>query len=164
MALQTERLRILQLGREEFRLLLLGEAHLENILGLTPGGQTMGEEERQALWGLYHKGMRHEKSALWYTDWLMVNKDKNVIVGNACFMGEPNEKGEVEIGYGVYPRYRKRGYMSEAVAALRKWALEQKGVSAVTACTDKDNLASQRVLEKCGMHMIRESRERYWWR
>jgi hypothetical protein len=29
------------------------------------------------------------------------------MVGDICFVGEPNTEGEVEIGYGTYENFRK---------------------------------------------------------
>ena len=37
------------------------------------------------------------------------------MVGDLCLMGEPDENGMVEIGYGTYEDFRKRGVMAEAV-------------------------------------------------
>ena len=72
------------------------------------------------------------------------------MVGDLCFMGEPNHSGEVEIGYGTYPVFRSKGYMADAVGGMVGWAAEQPEVRAVVASTDKDNPASMAVLVKNG--------------
>ena len=46
--------------------------------------------------------------------------------------------------------YRGFGYATEALETILEWAFDQPGVTTVAAETGPDNLASQRVLEKCG--------------
>jgi len=43
---------------------------------------------------------------------LMLNHSS---VADVCFQGEPNEIGEIEIGYGTYKQHQGKGYMTEAV-------------------------------------------------
>ena len=84
----------------------------------------------------------------WYAIWAIELKD-GTVVGGVAFKGL-NADGMVEIGYGVFDGHEGRGYATEAVGALTSWALRQPGVLRVEAETAPDNLASQRVLEKCG--------------
>lgn len=56
----------------------------------------------------------------------------------------------VEIGYGLGRDFEHNGYMAEAVEALCTWALQQEGVRHISAETDADGFASQRLLLKCG--------------
>ena len=58
--------------------------------------------------------------------------------------------GVVEIGYGIREEHQGRGYATEAVEAAVLWALRDPRVSAVEAEAEESNLASIRVLEKCG--------------
>ena len=46
--------------------------------------------------------------------------------------------------------YKNQGFACEAVQAVAAWALREPDVRAIEAETDASNLASQRVLEKCG--------------
>ncbi|WP_394369669.1 GNAT family N-acetyltransferase [Alistipes montrealensis] len=48
------------------------------------------------------------------------------------------------------PRLRTQRHMAEAVEALCTWTLQQEGVRHITAETDADGFASQRLLLKCG--------------
>ena len=60
-----------------------------------------------------------------------------------------DDKGIVEIGYGINEGYGNRGYMTEAVRAIVKWASEQPNVNHIEAEAEENNYASIRVLEKC---------------
>jgi RimJ/RimL family protein N-acetyltransferase len=83
---------------------------------------------------------------------VIVEKSSGLYVGGIGFKGSPNERDEVEIGYGVSPSRRGCGVASEALHALCDYARGR--VSAVLAETDPDNVASQRVLEKCGFQSV----------
>lgn len=47
-------------------------------------------------------GCRRQPAArLWYTAWSISLYD-GTMVGDICFKGPPNGRGEVEIGYGIF--------------------------------------------------------------
>jgi RimJ/RimL family protein N-acetyltransferase len=56
----------------------------------------------------------------------------------------------VEIGYWLVERARGRGVGSRAVALLALWAVTDARLARVEALVERDNIASQRVLEKAG--------------
>lgn len=82
-------------------------------------------------------------------DWAICLKD-GTPVGGIGFKGLPDRRGDVEIGYEIWPLYRRTGYAVEAVSALTSWALARPGVKRVAAQTAPENVISQRVLARCG--------------
>jgi len=72
-----------------------------------------------------------------------------VLVASGGFMGLPQD-GTVEIGYSVLPQFQGRGYATEMVGGLIRWAMGQPGVVRVVAETEWANPASVRVLSKAG--------------
>ena len=80
----------------------------------------------------------------------IVKRDSGTSVGTCAFKGPPDDKGTVEIAYGLLPEHRGQGYAREAAAALSRYALEVAGVTCVCAHTLPSNLASMRVLEANG--------------
>lgn len=84
----------------------------------------------------------------WYAAWFIETPDGQRI-GELCFKGLSAD-GTAEIGYGILPDFQNRGYATEAVKAVTDWALSQPGVNTITAETEADNLASQKVLLNCG--------------
>ncbi|MDO5554505.1 MAG: GNAT family N-acetyltransferase [Planctomycetia bacterium] len=100
---------------------------------------------------------------LYHSFWLLIRKSDRTVVGSADFKGKPDEQGQVEIGYGLGPKYEHKGYMTEAVDALCRWVLRQEGVNAVIAETYSDGYASQRILTRCGFIRDREA-ESIWWK
>ena len=90
----------------------------------------------------------YPKNYIWYTLWFMELKDsENEIVGNLSFKGI-DDKGIVEIGYGINEGYENKGYMTEAVTAMAKWASLQPNVNQIESEAEESNIASIRVLEK----------------
>jgi [ribosomal protein S5]-alanine N-acetyltransferase len=103
------------------------------------------------------------KNYLFNTLWTIIDKVENKMVGDICFVGEPDENGKVEIGYGTYEAFQGKGYMKEAVESIVKWAFEQPNVKIVAASTNKDNIASFTVLERNGFVKIDETEELFNW-
>jgi ribosomal protein S18 acetylase RimI-like enzyme len=79
------------------------------------------------------------------------------IVGGIGFKSRPIGSS-IEIGYGVSESYQNKGIATAAVmgmlAIAKKLELEE-----VSAETDLHNIASQRVLQKCGFKMANNSEE-----
>jgi [ribosomal protein S5]-alanine N-acetyltransferase len=104
------------------------------------------------------------KNPLYYTFWTIISKQENIMVADCCFKGEPNEKGEIEIGYGTYPAFEGKGFMTEAVGEMGRWAFEQPHVQSVIAQTDPSNIASQKILEKNNFVEYGRTAENILWR
>lgn len=62
------------------------------------------------------------KNYLYSTLWTAISKAENKMIGDLCIVGEPNQEGEIEIGYGVYDEFQGRGFMTEIVAGIAIWA------------------------------------------
>jgi RimJ/RimL family protein N-acetyltransferase len=134
------------------RLLLV--AWPEKLLGdVRPFGAAVPDgwpdEDLQGLLDLYAGWLRDDPAVLGFGPWIAIDRNRNEVVGSAGFIGRPR-RGEVELGFGIAPGARRRGYATEAAAALVEWALEQPGVARVVARCDEDNAPSIRVLEKLG--------------
>ena len=84
----------------------------------------------------------------WYAIWMIELKD-GTHIGELCFKGL-DSNGVVEIGYGIVEKYQEHGYATEAVKAISNWAFQEPKVSAIEAEIDDKNIASKKVLEKCG--------------
>jgi RimJ/RimL family protein N-acetyltransferase len=74
-----------------------------------------------------------------------------------------------EIGYFLLPAGRGRGYATRTVRLLVSWVFDDLGIGRIQARTERDNVASQRVLERVGFrregvarggHVLPVSRER----
>jgi hypothetical protein len=104
-----------------------------------------------------------EKDFRFYSLWVLVDKEQKLMVGDICFMGEPAEDGQTEVGYGTYTAFREKGYMTEALGAMIMWAKKETGLKRIVAWTRKENLASFKVLQKNGFEKTKETTDLYFW-
>ena len=56
----------------------------------------------------------------------------------------------VEVGFGIATSEQRKGYATEGVAKVCAWGLERFSLPAILGVTDEENVASQRVLIRCG--------------
>lgn len=137
---ETERIRIYPASREQMEGMIAAERD-----------DDLKKAYREMLAGC----LEHPEDRDWYAVW-MIEKTDGTYIGDLCFKGPGRSP---EIGYGILEQYRGRGYAAEAVKLALKWAFSHPEVAAVEAETDPDNIASQRVLEKCGFHPNGETGE-----
>jgi len=162
--LETKKLKLIPLDDYNLRLLVKDRRKMERNLGVKITDTKLEESEIIALRTSLQKVIENKEDYLWYTNWVIVLKKENRIIGGLCFKGSPDEKGKVEIGYGMQDEYRCKGYATEAVKELINWAFSFNNVTEVIAETEKNNLPSHRVLEKVGMEKYEENEKMFWWR
>ena len=105
-------------------------------------------ELKKAYMEMLEGCIEHPEQWDWYAMWIIENED-GIRVGELCFKGVEDGRNP-EIGYGIDDEFQGRGYATEAVKLALAWAFSHPGVAAVEAETDPDNIASQKVLTKCG--------------
>jgi ribosomal-protein-alanine N-acetyltransferase len=100
-------------------------------------------------------------------DWsvhLVSHTATRTLIGFAgCNNGPPDATGTVEIGYDVLPAYQRHGYATEATSAIMAWFFAQLQVRRIIADCDVDNIASRRVLERCGLRQQAPTDDRLNW-
>ncbi|MBK6479402.1 MAG: GNAT family N-acetyltransferase [Saprospiraceae bacterium] len=108
---------------------------LEAKLNLQPSSRKISTELKEALEQtiLPNVADPNNKNHLYSTLWTAVLKEENLPVGDLCIIGEPNAAGEIEIGYGIYDEYKDRGYTTEIVSGLIRWAKRETRVLKVVA-------------------------------
>ncbi len=154
--IETKRLIIKPLTSDELIKQVDSPDKLAEDLGLTPSQALITEETKGAIINdLLANITDLNKNSLFYTMWIVIEKSKKAIIGGICFHGEPDENGEVEIGYGTDDSYRNKGYMTEAIAGLINWIRSNKKVRVIKAETDTSNIPSIRVLKKNGFKVFR---------
>ena len=162
--LETEKLKLIPLDAQNLRWSIEDRRKMEKNLGVEITDTELEEPVKKAMRTSLKRVLGNKKDYLWFTSWEITLKIENRIIGGLCFKGCPDEKGRVEIGYGMQDEYRCKGYATEAVKELINWAFTQEKVLSVIAETEKDNLPSHRVLEKIGMEKYEEKEKMFWWR
>lgn len=68
----------------------------------------------------------------------------------------------VDLGYFIYPEYWGNGYVTEATNEVIDYALKKGGVYRISAGCLKENIGSERVMQKCGMYKEAELKSVSW--
>jgi len=147
--IETERLILKPLTYEQLIKYIKCDNSLEAELKLNKTSRTISDELKEAFEQTILPNVADKsENYLYSTLWTAILKAENKMVGDLCIIGEPNEDGEIEIGYGTYDEFRNKGFMTEIVQGIIQWAKTQPKVKSVIASTDKTNTASFKVLEK----------------
>jgi len=92
----------------------------------------------------------------WSFFYISLRSSGRLVIGIIGYKGMPSDDGTVEIGYSIVPEHQRRGFATEAAAALVGRAFEEPGVSRVIAETLPGLTPSITVLERNGFRMIGE--------
>lgn len=83
----------------------------------------------------------------------MIRKEDNTFIGSIGYTivdkREHNRTGA--LGYFIYPQYWNMGYTTEAVNAVIHYAFTEGNIDVMTTGCLTENIASERVMQKCGM-------------
>jgi [ribosomal protein S5]-alanine N-acetyltransferase len=106
---------------------------------------------------------RNPANWFYHTKWLAMETGTELIVGEFMLKKGIDQKGAVEIGYGIYPGYEGKGLMTEIVACFIDWARTASVLKGIKAETENGNDASVRVLEKNGFVQTSWPGDFTWW-
>jgi RimJ/RimL family protein N-acetyltransferase len=163
--LETDRLRLIPLQAHSLALSLADYGKMQTELGLSVTKTILEDEEMQYAMGVrLRKVLEDVDHYLWLTNWAIVLKDKNEIIGYIMLKGLPNEAGEVITGYDIDEEYRRKGFATEALNRLIQWIFENPRALSVIADTEKTNIPSCKLLEHVGAIQYKETDELIWWK
>lgn len=84
------------------------------------------------------------------------DKSTNAFIGRAgiFYLAWDDTQPEIEIGYTLHQQYWGKGIATELAKALIKWGFANLNIDKLVGVTIPENVASQRVLIKAGMHSV----------
>ncbi len=99
-----------------------------------------------------HKKMilHYEKNG--YGNFLMTREEDGAKIGCVSLYNREDVEG-VDIGFAMLPQYARKGYAYEGSMAIMNLAKGEFGLSSVCAFTSKDNIASQKLIERLGLRL-----------
>lgn len=163
--IETARLILKPLTYEQLIKYTKCDNSLEEELNLKETSRTISPELKEAFEQTILPNVADKsKNYLYSTLWTAISKTDNKMVGDLCIVGEPNEEGEIEIGYGTYEEFQNKGFMTEIVSGIIEWAKTQSKVKSIIASTEKSNIASFKVLVKNMFVKISETDTLLSWR
>ncbi len=90
----------------------------------------------------------------WYR-WLIADKQTEKVLGN-CLIYYDEEQKSWDISYNLAKEFWGRGYATEAMRAVMRFAVEELLITECIAVHARENPASGRVIEKLGFSFERE--------
>jgi [ribosomal protein S5]-alanine N-acetyltransferase len=84
--------------------------------------------------------------------WAIARQSDDSLIGTCGFHSWSARDQRAEIGYDLSPDYWNRGIATQALAATLHAAFATTDLNRAEAVVMVENVASQRVLEKCGFH------------
>ena len=163
---ETNRLIIIPLDQRQLRLYIHGNRRLEKELRLSRTVRIVSVEVRDRTEYITLPEMKKASgdNYLFYTFWIIVEKSSGNVVAELGFKGAPANNGGVEIGYGTFFGYRRKGIMTEAIGGMVKWARSRPDIQYILAETDESNLASIKILEKNNFQNFDKKGNMIWWK
>ena len=92
--------------------------------------------------------LHYEKNG--YGNYLMTRKLDVAKIGCISLYNRDDVEG-VDIGFAMLPKYTRKGYAYEGSSAIMSLAKDDLGFKSVCAFTSKENIASQKLIERLGL-------------
>jgi ribosomal-protein-alanine N-acetyltransferase len=138
----TPRVRIVHLSPEALAALAAGDlAGAIELTGLPLTPYTISEE-RVGVWRRRAtQVVETPEDQPWVTG-VLVDDETGAVVGAAGFHAAPDADGMVEVGYGVDPTFRRRGYARAALLLMIDRARSDPSARVFRVTVSPDNAAS----------------------
>ena len=88
-----------------------------------------------------------------YSNYSLITKADGIKVGT-CGLYDRDGVDGIDIGFGLLPQYEGLGYAYESASRLMKAAIEEFEIKEIKGITSKENIFSQRLLEKLGLEVV----------
>jgi len=116
---------------------------------------SLGPFTREKTQGVLQKFLSWGQAGL-PSQFAVVLRENNNVLGYCGFMHHPELPKEVEIGYRLDRAYWNRGLVTEGARAVRDYAFVDLKLSRVISLIHPENIPSRRVAEKIGLMPERE--------
>ncbi len=89
---------------------------------------------------------------LGYSNYTVIRKSDKTKMGT-CGLYDREGLDGIDIGFAFLPKYENKGYAFESANKLKNVAFNEFGIKEINAITTKNNVSSQKLLEKLGMRL-----------
>lgn len=90
---------------------------------------------------------------LGYSNYTVIRKSDKTKMGT-CGLYDREGLDGIDIGFAFLPKYENKGYAFESANKLKNVAFNEFGIEEINAITTKDNVSSQKLLEKLEMRLF----------
>ena len=158
--IESERLILMPFTAQSLALFNADVSAFEKLYGVKYCGEDLNGEYKSFLKKIEQNIAADPENYLFFTVFSIIVKETGKIVGSIDFKYAP-KNSVTEVGYGLNPEYRGKGFMTEALSAFLNFG-KKLGVKSVIAETLKDNVKSQNVLRRCGFKVLCEDKNILW--
>jgi [ribosomal protein S5]-alanine N-acetyltransferase len=99
------------------------------------------------------KGLIKQNGVNGFGAWIIILKESGMVIGSTGFIGNP-ANGRIELGFGIIPSMRRKGYCYEAARAITTWGMQQERVCTIVAHCNDDNEESMHMLTRLGFTQV----------
>jgi len=160
MRISTARLSLRPFSAELVRAAQSGELSDYRMADVFPDPQWPEKDLREALPFFAEQIARSGIDG--FGPWVVLD-GSGTVVGSVGFLGRP-EDGAAEVGFGIVPSQRRKGYCLEALEGLLRWDGFLESGATVTARCEVGNAASVATLRKAGFLLVGEKDGLLEWR
>ena len=148
--IQSERLDLVSMAPAFLLASLEGRLdEAECLLGAEVPQDWPGDRERTVRWRLDDLAV-NPAAQPWLLRAIVLRAPERRMIGHVGFHDPPGPERKVEVGYSVWPEYRRLGYAQEAVEALFAWAEREHGIRRFVASVGPWNAPSLGLVRKLG--------------
>jgi len=90
---------------------------------------------------------------LGYSNYTIIRKEDNQKIGSCGLYDRAGLQG-IDIGFALLPEYEQKGFAFEASNKIKDAAFDEFEIETISAITTKDNVSSQKLLEKLGLKFM----------
>jgi ribosomal-protein-alanine N-acetyltransferase len=122
--------------------------------GFPKGTGYTREESKKSLDNIVNHWDKHG-----FGIWAIADKQTDALLGR-CGLNLITETSEVEVDFVIAPKYWRNGFATEAAKAALIYGFETLDLDRIIALSKPENTASRKVMEKIGMHFVKNAQ--YW--
>jgi RimJ/RimL family protein N-acetyltransferase len=149
-------IRIVHLDAVAFRALAAGDRAAAEAVSPVPLSEYLVGPEPRGVWRMRSEQCESDPGAAAWVTGIVWDEQNSFAAGAAGFHEPPDADGMVEIGYGIDPAFRRRGYARAALEALLARAAREPDVRRVRVSIRPDNVASSGLALRYGFRQIGE--------
>lgn len=154
--LETERLTLRQLNADDDKALFDYQSNKDNFVHVEmPVYKDI--EEAKAYIEKMNGGVAENKWIVWG----ICSKETAELVGTISIWNLDSKENKGELGYGIFPSHRRRGFMKEALSAVVEFGFVEMRLETIEAYTSHYNQTSIDFLDKMGFGFIETIEDSY---
>jgi ribosomal-protein-alanine N-acetyltransferase len=140
--------RIVQLSAQTLAALADGEVARAQATSPVPLNDYLTGSDCRAVWTRRARQVVETPEDLAWVTGVIWDEEAQMAVGRAGYHGAPDPEGMVEVGYGIDPEFRRRGYARAALVALIERARSEPNVHTLRATISPDNEPSLELIRQ----------------